>query len=52
LAEDATIIMLSNQGASEDIERAKRLEVDGYIVKATTIPSDVLKEVEKISNHQ
>ncbi|MBU6427188.1 response regulator [Patescibacteria group bacterium] len=48
LAPGAIIIMLSNQGASEDIERAKKLGVESYIVKATTIPSDVLKEVEEI----
>ncbi len=44
----AAVVMLSNQGASDDIARAKKLNVDGYIVKATTIPSDVLAEVEKI----
>ena len=42
------IIMLTNQGSSDDIARAKKLNVDGYIVKATTIPSEVLTEVEKI----
>jgi DNA-binding response OmpR family regulator len=48
LATTATLIMLTNQGSSEDIARAKSLNVNGYIVKATTIPSEVLKEVEKI----
>jgi CheY-like chemotaxis protein len=48
LAPRAIIIMLTNQGSSEDIARAKKLDVNGYIVKATTIPSEVLKEVEKI----
>lgn len=48
LAPNAAIIMLTNQGASDDIARAKKLNVDGYIVKATTIPSEVLAEVEKI----
>ena len=43
------IIMLTNQGASEDVARAQKIGVDGYIVKATTIPSEVLAEVEKIS---
>ncbi len=42
------IIMLTNQGSSDDIARAKKLQVDGYIVKATTIPSEVLTQVEKI----
>jgi len=44
------IIMLTNQGSSDDIARAKKLNVDGYIVKATTIPSEVLSQVEKIFN--
>ncbi len=48
LAAEAVIIMLTNQGISDDIARAKSLNVDGYIVKATTIPSEVLAEVEKI----
>lgn len=46
----AAIIMLTNQGASDDVARARKLNVDGYIVKATTIPSEVLAEVEKIRN--
>lgn len=48
LAPNAVVIMLTNQGASDDIARAKKMNVDGYIVKATTIPSEVLTEVEKI----
>jgi CheY-like chemotaxis protein len=48
LAPGAVVIMLTNQSQSSDIERAKDLGVDGYIVKASTIPSEVLHEVEKI----
>lgn len=48
LAPDSVVIMLTNQGSSDDISRAKRLDVDGYIVKATTIPSEVLAEVERV----
>jgi len=48
LAPKAVVIMLTNQGSSDDIARAKKLNVDGYIVKATTIPSEVLTQVEKI----
>jgi two-component system phosphate regulon response regulator PhoB len=44
----AVIIMLTNQGSSDDVARSRKLNVDGYIVKATTIPSEVLSEVEKI----
>lgn len=45
LAKEATVLILSNQGQSSDIEKAKRLGIDGYIVKATTIPSEVVTEV-------
>ncbi len=48
LVEDSIIIILSNQGQSSDIEKAKQLGVEGYIVKATTIPSEVLAEVKKV----
>ncbi len=48
LAPNGRVIMLTNQGSSDDISRAKKLGVDGYIVKATTIPSEVLAEVERI----
>jgi CheY-like chemotaxis protein len=44
-AENAVMIVLSNQGQKSDIEEAKKLGVDGYIVKANTIPSEVLDQV-------
>lgn len=53
LAADAAFIMLTNQGETADIEQARKLGVSSYIVKATTVPSDVLGEVEKVlSNHK
>jgi CheY-like chemotaxis protein len=48
LVPKAVIVMLTNQGSSDDIGRAKKMGVDGYIVKATTIPSEVLAQIEKI----
>ncbi len=45
LAKNATVLILSNQGQSSDIDKAKKLGIDGYIVKATTIPSEVVTEV-------
>jgi DNA-binding response OmpR family regulator len=48
LAPSASIVMLTNQGNPDDISRAKKLGADGYIVKATSIPSEVLAEVSKI----
>lgn len=44
LAPKAKLIILSNQGRDPDIERAKQLNIDGYIVKASAIPSEVLAE--------
>lgn len=52
LAAATTIIFLTNQGESDDINRARKLGADGYIVKATTIPSEVLTEVEKIYSNR
>ncbi len=49
LAANAVVIFLTNQGESDDINKARKLSADGYIVKATTIPSEVLAQVEKIS---
>lgn len=48
LAKDATLLILSNQGQSSDIDKAKRLGIDGYIVKATTIPAEVVTEVQRM----
>ncbi len=44
LAQGAKIIILSNQGQDSDIERAKQFAADGYIIKASAIPSEVLAE--------
>lgn len=48
LLTNTVVIMLTNQGLSDDVAKAKKLNVDGYIIKATTIPSDVLSSVQKI----
>lgn len=45
LAPSAIVIFLTNQGQSADIERAKKLGAQGYIVKASSIPSEVFAEV-------
>ena len=45
LARDAVVIVLSNQGQQSDISKAKELNVAGYIVKASTIPTEVMKQV-------
>jgi CheY-like chemotaxis protein len=48
LPESSIIVMLTNQSLSDDIQRAKKLDVDGYIIKSTTIPSQVYDEILKI----
>ena len=45
---NATIIMLTNQNTPGDVDVARSLKVDGYIVKAMAVPSEVVAEVEKI----
>ena len=50
LASKAVVVMLTNQGQKSDIDSAKKLGVDGYIVKATTLPSEVVEEVVGIYN--
>lgn len=44
LVPTAKIVVLSNQGQDADIEKAKSLSADGYIIKASAIPSEVLAE--------
>ena len=52
LIPNTAVIMLTNQGQLADIERAKSLGTSGYIIKATTIPSEVVEEVTRIYNLQ
>ena len=52
LAPNALVIMLTNQGQLADIEKAQGFGSDGYIIKATTIPSEVVEEVSRIYNLQ
>lgn len=48
LVPDALIVMFTNQSVLSDIDRAKELGVNGFIVKATTIPSEVVEEVKQL----
>lgn len=48
IAGTAKIIVLSNQGAESDLDRAKSLGANGYIIKASAIPSEVYSETIKI----
>lgn len=44
LASTSKFIILSNQGQDEDLEKGKQYNVDGYIIKASAIPSEVFAE--------
>ena len=48
LAGKSKIIILSNKGERSDIDRGVALGVDGYIVKASAIPSEVVEKVVEI----
>lgn len=43
LSPDSVVIMLTNQ--ADDYDKADSIGVDGYIIKATTIPSEVVEKV-------
>lgn len=48
LAPNAAVIVLSNLGQKEDIERGLGLGADGYIIKASATPSEVVTKVLEI----
>jgi CheY-like chemotaxis protein len=49
LIPSAKKIVLSNQGEESDKEKSKEYNVDGYIVKAFSTPSEVVAQVKEIS---
>lgn len=49
LAKDSVVIMLTNESEPEKIAEAKTLGIKGYIVKATSVPTEVLEEVRRIA---
>jgi len=46
--EDVVIVILSNQGQEKDISRAEEFGIDGYLIKANTLPSEVLEYVRNL----
>lgn len=52
LAKGSVVIMLSNQGLQEDIDKAMKLGAAGYIIKASSIPSEVLQKALSIAGAQ
>lgn len=47
-AKKSKCIILSNQGESADIDAANEAGADGYIIKAESIPSEVVTKVHNI----
>ncbi len=45
-------IVLSNQGQDQDIEEATDAGAIGYIIKAQSVPSEVVKKVQDIMSKQ
>lgn len=53
LVNGAAVLILSNLGQQEEINKGLSLGIDGYIVKATATPSEVVNKVSDIfHNHQ
>ena len=48
LAPNAVKVILSNRGQDSDMKRGSELGVSGYIVKASTTPSEVIQQVGEI----
>lgn len=48
IAENAIIVMLTNQGMADDLNAVKPYHVDGYIIKALAIPTEVVEQVVEI----
>lgn len=51
LAEQSIYIILSNRGQASDIARGESLGAAGYIVKASSTPSEVIEKVNSIINN-
>jgi len=45
---DTVVCILTNQGQDKDIEHAESYGIDGYLIKANTLPSEVLEYVRKL----
>lgn len=50
ICQDSALVILSNLGQKEDIEKGLELGVDGYIVKASATPTEVVEKVSEIAS--
>lgn len=52
LVSKSTVIILSNLGQKDDIEKGLKCGAAGYIIKASCTPSEVVTKVGEISNQK
>jgi len=45
---DLEVLILSNLGQKSDVDRAKRLGVSKYLIKANFTPSEVIEKIKKL----
>jgi len=50
LATTAKVIILSNLGQPSDIEKGRSLGANGYVIKASATPSELVEKVIKVLN--
>ena len=48
----AALIILSNLGQQEDVDKGLKVGADGYIVKASATPSEVVEKVKEIISNK
>jgi CheY-like chemotaxis protein len=44
------VLVLSNLGQKEDVERCLKLGADGYVIKAHSLPHETVKRIKEILN--
>ncbi len=44
------VLVLTNMGNKEDVDRANQLGVSGYLIKAHTLPKDAVGKIQTILN--
>jgi len=48
LSDKTVLVILSNQGQDKEIAKAEEFGIDGYLIKANTLPSEVLEYVKNL----
>ena len=51
ISQDSIVIFLSNRGQPADIARAESMGASGYIIKASSTPSEVIEKVIKMKKN-